>query len=287
VTLINKGKVKDVYETDRDTLIFAFSDRVSAFDVVLKDPIPFKGKILCDFAVYWFEKLKVQNHFIKRVNTNMIEVKKLNMIPLEIIIRQFLYGSLYQRYIDKQIHISNFDKYFMNRDLKMAARLPQPIFDPTTKSSLHDVPITEQEILKENILSEPDLSFLIDSSMKVFNQVNSIVSKAGFLLADIKFEFGRDPKNNVIYLADSIGPDEFRIWDKNDYEEGKVQKSYDKQILRDWLNETGFKAAVEESRAKHTEIKIPELPQNLISQLSEGYISAYERITGLEFKDKI
>lgn len=285
--LINKGKVKDVYETDRDTLIFAFSDRVSAFDVVLKDPIPFKGKILCDFAVYWFENLKVQNHFIKRVNTNMIEVKKLNMIPLEIIIRQFLYGSLYQRYIDKQIHISNFDKYFMNRDLKMAARLPQPIFDPTTKSSLHDVPITEQEILKENILSEPDLSFLIDSSMKVFNQVNSIVSKAGFLLADIKFEFGRDPKNNVIYLADSIGPDEFRVWDKNDYEEGKVQKSYDKQILRDWLNETGFKAAVEESRAKHTEIKIPELPQNLISQLSEGYISAYERITGLEFKDKI
>lgn len=283
--LINRGKVKDIYETASGTLIFAFSDRVSAYDVVLKDTIPFKGKILCDFAVYWFEKLNVQNHFIKRVNSNMIEVKKLNMIPLEIVIRGFLYGSLYQRYLDNQIQMSNYSDYFSNRDLKLASRLPQLIFDPTTKSILHDEPITEQKIIEENILSESDLSYLVDSSMRIFDQVRSIVSKAGFLLADIKLEFGRDPKDNIIYLADSIGPDEFRIWDKNDYQEGTIQKSYDKQLLRDWLTNTGFKGSVEQSRAKHTEPKIPHLPYELISQLSERYICAYERITGLKFKE--
>lgn len=282
--LINKGKVKDVYETDRDTLIFDFSDRVSAFDVVLKEPIPFKGKVLCDFAVFWFEKLNVKNHFIRRVNSKMIEVKKLNMIPLEIVIREFLYGSLYQRYIDNQIQISKFNEYIRNRDLKLASRLPRLIFDPTTKSNLHDEPITEQKIIEENILTKSDLFYLIESSQAIFKKVRSIVSKAGFILSDIKFEYGRDPKNDAIYLADSIGPDEFRIWDKNDYQEGEIQKSYDKQLLRDWLSKTGFKTAVEESRAKHNEVKIPELPSDLISQLSERYICAYERITGLKFE---
>lgn len=283
--LINRGKVKDIYETPRGTLIFDFSDRVSAYDVVLKDPIPFKGKVLCDFAVYWFEKLNVQNHFIKRLNSNMIEVKKLNMIPLEIVIRGFLYGSLYQRYMDNQIHLSNYSDYFSNRDLKLASRLPQRIFDPTTKSNLHDEPITEQKIIEQNILSKSELSYLVDSSMRIFDLVRSIVSKAGFHLSDIKFEFGRDPKDNAIYLADSIGPDEFRIWDKNDYQEGTLQKSYDKQLLRDWLTNTGFKDSIEESRVNHTEPKIPRLPYELISQLSQRYICAYERITGVKFKE--
>src|SRR5690349_4762145 len=156
--LVHTGKVKDVYETDTNTLIFAFSDRVSAFDVVLKDPIPFKGKVLCDFAVFWFEKLKIQNHFIKRVDSNMIEVEKLEMIPLEFVVREYLYGSLYQRYINKKDQVCNFNEIFNNKDLKLASRLPNLIFDPTTKSHFHDEPITEQQIIEKNILNQTDLS---------------------------------------------------------------------------------------------------------------------------------
>lgn len=284
--LVHKGKVKDVYETDRNTLIFAFSDRVSAYDVVLKDPIPFKGKVLCDFAVFWFEKLDVQNHFIKRINSNMIEVEKLNMIPLEFVVREYLYGSLYQRYLNNKIRIGDLSEYFKNKDLKLASRLPKLIFDPTTKSLIHDEPITEDKIVGDNILSQSDLSFLIDSSLNLFRQVSSVVSNAGFLLSDIKFEFGRDPRNNLIYLADSIGPDEFRIWNKKDYREGELQKSYDKQLLRDWLSSTGFQTAVEESRVKNIELEIPDLPPDLVSRLTDRYIYAYERITGLKFEEQ-
>lgn len=284
--LINRGKVKDVYETDRNTLVFAFSDRISAYDVVLNDSIPFKGKILCDFAVYWFDKLDIQNHFIKRISANMIEVKKLNIIPLEFVVRQYLYGSLYKRYIKNETKNTHYSQYFENKNLKLASRLPELIFDPTTKSTLHDEPITLISIVEKNILSQSELDGLEDESLNLFRKISSTVSDAGFLLSDIKFEYGRDLNNNVIYLADSIGPDEFRIWDKDDYEVGKSQKSYDKQLLRDWLSDAGFLKDIEESRIKHANIKIPTLPLDLISKLTQTYINVYERITGLTFEER-
>jgi len=283
--LIKKGKVKDIYEATDDTLIFSFSNRVSAFDVILEDEIPFKGKILCDFAVFWFEKLDFNNHFIRRVSPNMIEVKKLQMIPIECVVRSYLYGSLYSRYLKNNLDLDDLNYYFKNKNLQLASKLPQLLFDPTTKSDEHDESIKESKFLENHMITQDEFSFLKNSSLDLFRKIDSIVSNADFILGDIKFEFGKNQDTNELLLADSIGPDEFRIWNKYDYRPGTVQDSYDKQVLRDWLDEIGFKQKVEDSRQSKKSPDIPRLPSKLISDISEKYINAYERITGHKFEE--
>lgn len=282
--LIKKGKVKDIYEANSDALIFSFTNRVSAFDVIMDDEIPFKGKVLCDFAVFWFEKLDFDNHFIRRLSPTMIEVKKLNMIPIECVVRAYLYGSLYNRYLNNSLNLDELHQYFQKKDLKLASKLPKLLFDPTTKSDEHDEPITRSTALESNLVSREEFNLLKNSSLDLFNKVSSIISKAGFILADIKFEFGWELNTRRLLLADSIGPDEFRIWNKKDYRLGSIQESYDKQLLRDWLNETGFKQKVEDYRGSKLNPIIPRLPKHLISEISDKYIDAYERITGRTFE---
>jgi phosphoribosylaminoimidazole-succinocarboxamide synthase len=120
-------------------------------------------------------------------------------------------------------------------------------------------------------------------SLDLFSQVNTIVSASDFILSDIKFEFGKDPKTGEIMLGDSIGPDEFRIWNKGDYQVGHIQDSYDKQLLRDWLQQTGFREEVEKCNKNNTGPKIPKLPHDIIEKVSQRYIDAYERITRSTF----
>ena len=282
--LIKRGKVKDIYEATADTLIFSFSNRVSAFDVILEDEIPFKGKVLCDFAVFWFEKLDFDNHFIRRISPTMIEVKKLQMIPIECVVRSYLYGSLYSRYLENDINLYNLNPYFKNKDLQLASKLPQLLFDPTTKSDQHDESITASKILENQVVTQDEFYFLKNSSLDLFRKINSIVSNSDFILADIKFEFGKNPVTNELLLADSIGPDEFRLWCKEDYRLGAIQNSYDKQVLRDWLDEIGFKQHIEECRRTMMDPNVPRLPSQLIADISEKYINAYERITGCKFE---
>lgn len=281
--LIRKGKVKDIYETSDNTLIFSFSDRISAFDVILNDEIPHKGKILCDFALFWFKLLKGKNHFRRRVDTNRIEVTKLNMIPIECVVRSYLYGSLYSRYLQNAIDISGTGEYFINKNLQLASKLPGLVFDPTTKSDQHDQPLSETEILKNELVSQTELMQIKKLSLDLFTQVDTTVSASGFILSDIKFEFGKDPKTGDIMLGDSIGPDEFRIWNKGDYQVGQIQDSYDKQILRDWLQEIGFRQEVEKCNNISAKPNIPKLPQDIIEKVSQRYVDAYERITRSTF----
>jgi phosphoribosylaminoimidazole-succinocarboxamide synthase len=282
--LIKKGKVKDIYEASNDTLIFSFSNRVSAFDVIMEDEIPFKGKVLCDFAVFWFENLDFSNHFIRRVSPTMIEVKKLQMIPIECVVRAYLYGSLYSRYLNNSLQLDDMVQYFQDKDLKLASKLPKILFDPTTKSDEHDEYITESYALENHLVTSEEFKFLKDSSADLFNKIDSIVCNAGFILADIKFEFGREQNTSQLILGDSIGPDEFRIWNKDDYRLGSLQESYDKQVLRDWLVEIGFKEKVEECRKCNLDPIVPRLPTSLISKVTDRYIEAYQRITGLTFE---
>jgi phosphoribosylaminoimidazole-succinocarboxamide synthase len=281
--LIRKGKVKDIFETSDNTLIFSFSDRVSAYDVILNDEIPYKGKVLCDFALFWFKTLKGKNHFRRRVDTNKIEVTKLHMIPIECVVRSYLYGSLYSRYLKHNLKISGTEKYFLNGHLPLASKLPELIFDPTTKSYQHDMPLSETEILNNKLVSRPELSELKKLSLDLFSQVDSIVSRSGFILSDIKFEFGKEPTTGEIILADSIGPDEFRIWNRGEYKVGRIQDSYDKQILRDWLEGIGFREEVEKCNNNNTFPDIPKLPPAIIEKVSQRYIDAYERITRSPF----
>lgn len=282
--LIKKGKVKDIYLTSNNTLIFSFSDRVSAFDVIMREEIPYKGKVLCDFAIYWFNKLNIKNHFLRRIDSNQIEVRRLDIIPIECIVRRYLYGSLYSRYRSHRIDIPDSEYYFKKTNLPLASKLPFLLFDPTTKSEDHDQPISKYKVIDTRVLNEEEYYKIEKLSLDMFLQVEEICSSSNFILSDIKFEFGKDEQTGEIILADSLGPDEFRIWNKEDYKIGRVQESYDKQILRDWLEEVGFKKEVENCNITNKIPVPPRLPTEVIDKITFRYMSAYERITKSSFK---
>ncbi len=269
--LIKKGKVKDIYRFDSDKLAFVFTDRISAFDVVLPSLIPMKGKILFKFAKFWFEYLNYPNHMLEAIEPNILVVKELKMIPLEFIVRGYIYGSLYERLMKKEIEIGI--------EPILAKKLPNPFFETTTKYEEKDRPIYLKEILENNWLSMDEYEKLKDTCIYLYRRMYERAENAGFILADVKFEFGRDIRGNIL-LADSLGPDEFRLWPKDKYEEGKIQESYDKQPVRDWLIKIGYRDKLEEARKKGLPIPPPpNLPAWLIEETKNRYIEAYERIT--------
>ena len=268
---LTSGKVKDVYELENDILLFKFSNRVSAYDVKFKDEIPKKGEILCKFAEYWFNKLDVPNHFVERRSDTEIVVKKINMLPIECVVRGYFYGSLVSRWKDGKISLEN--------DVKtdLAAKLPNPIFDPTTKST-HDVPVSKEESVSQKLVTSDEYDWLSKKSIQIYETMSRIADNSGFILADLKLEFGK--LNNEIILADSIGPDEFRLWPKDEYKIGETQQAYDKQLLRDWLTENGYQKKFDEARSSGKEPIAPSIPANLISKMTQRYVTAYQKLTG-------
>ena len=268
---LTSGKVKDVFDLDDGNILFKFSNRVSAYDVKFKDEIPRKGEVLCKFSEFWFNELDIKNHFVERKSDTEIIVKKMKMLPIECVVRGYFYGSLVSRWESGQISLGD--------DVKkeLASKLPRPIFDPTTKST-HDVPINKEEALSQNLVTNEEFDWLSNKSIEIYQNMASIADKSGFILADLKLEFGK--LDNEIILGDSIGPDEYRLWPKAQYEIGKTQVAYDKQLLRDWLTENGYQKEFTESRARGHDPTPPTIPGDLISKMTERYISAYERTTG-------
>ncbi|MCP8314142.1 MAG: phosphoribosylaminoimidazolesuccinocarboxamide synthase, partial [archaeon] len=236
--------------------------------------IPYKGEILCKFSEFWFNTLKIPNHMIKVIDKNKMVVKKLSMIPIECVVRGYLYGSLYDRLMKGEVQL--------NIKPDLASKLSNPLFDPTTKSMDKDLPISKSEILSKGLLNIKELSWIEEKSIELYNKMAKRCEDAGFIMADVKFEFGKD--DNIL-LADSLGPDEFRLWPKEKYSVGKIQESYDKQLVRDWLISIGFKKDLDEAVKKGYPLpKPPKLPDELISETTKRYISAFERITGLNFR---
>lgn len=284
--LVKKGKVKDIYEANDEFLIFHFTDRISAFDVIMNETIPFKGKVLCDFALFWFSKLNIENHFVKKIDVDKIMVKRLSMIPIECIVRGYLYGSLYLRYLEKDY--LNMPKellyYIKNKQFKVSSKLPFIVFDPSTKSEEHDYPISENQALSNNLVKRDEFKQIKNLSLNLYNQMNEITKISNFILADVKFEFGKYFKTGNILLADSIGPDECRLWNIDNYQEGKLQDSYDKQILRDWLMKKGFTKIIKDFAKEGKKPNPPHLPNDLINKISNRYIEVYEKVTKMDFK---
>ena len=269
-----RGKVKDVYELGDDKLVFVFTDRVSAYDVVLPSTIPRKGEVLCKLAAYWFDYLKMPNHMVRLMDETRMIVRKLKMIPVECVVRGYLYGSLFERLSKGEIHLP--------MDRVLAAKLPEPIFDPTTKSDVKDEPITPEQVVDEGWLEREQMDALQERSLEIYRRMTEKADGAGFILADLKLEFGFDEEENIL-LADSIGPDEFRLWPKTEYALGKTQESYDKQPIRDWLSNVGYKTSLDEARRQGQPVpRPPDLPDDLISEVSRRYVVAYERLTGLK-----
>jgi phosphoribosylaminoimidazole-succinocarboxamide synthase len=272
--LIRSGKVKDLYELDNGNILFHFSDRVSAFDVNMATPIARKGEVLCKFAEFWFDALDTPHHMVRVVAKNKMEVKKLQIIPLECVVRGYFYGSFIHRY--KQRLYSELPSDFK---AVLGSKLPEPIFDPTTKSEEHDQPIDRHTAISSGILSDNDYHLLETRSISLYKKMSEIVDKAGFIIADVKFEFGMDEKGNLV-LGDSLGPDEYRLWLKSAYQPGKNQESYDKQLLRDWLTKIGFKDMIESFARDGKKPEPPQIISSVADELSRRYIYAYEMITG-------
>ena len=255
---------------DENSLLFKFSDRVSAYDVKFSQDIPKKGQVLCHFAEFWFDKLDVPNHFIKRESQTEISVKKMKMIPMECVVRGYFYGSLIGRWKKGSIQLPE------NTDTQMAAKLTKPLFDPTTKSE-HDIPVDKSKALEMNLVSEEQYDWLEQTSIDIYNQMSAVADNAGFILADLKLEFGI--LDGDIVLGDSIGPDEYRLWPKEFYTVGEIQESYDKQILRDWLTANGYQKQFDETRQRDEEPVAPTIPSEIIDKMTQRYITAYERTT--------
>ena len=274
--MIRRGKVKDLYELDNGNILFEFSNRVSAFDIKMSTSIPRKGEVLCKFAEFWFDCLGTKNHMVRIHDDNKMEVKRMKMIPLECVTRGYFYGSIEERYHKGLVH-NLFPGSFV--PIK-AAKLSEPIFDPTTKSDEHDIPITKEEIMSSGMICIEDYNYLKETSLRLYKKMSSIVEKAGFIIADVKFEFGHDLRTGEILLGDSLGPDEYRLWLASEYTPGKSQESYDKQLLRDWLVKIGFRETIYEYSKKKEKPPPPIIPSEIATELSNRYTFAYEKITG-------
>ena len=272
---VRSGKVKDIYELDEGHLLFHFTDRVSAFDVVLPTPIPHKGEVLCRLGAHLFETLGVPHHMVRLEGKDMMVVKKLKMIPVECVVRGYLYGSLMERLTKGEVSL--------RVEQVMAAPLPRPYYDPTTKSEVKDEPITEDAIVREGRMTEPELRDVKESSVRIYESLRQLASDAGFILADVKLEFGKDGDGRIL-LGDSVGPDEFRLWPKSAYSPGRRQESYDKQPVRDWLVSAGYKAKLDAARKAGGAVPPPpELPPALVAETSQRYTTVYEKLTGKTF----
>ncbi len=264
------GKVKDIYELDDSSLLFRFSDRVSAYDVKFKEEIPKKGRVLCAFAQYWFENIPVDNHFVKKKSDTEIVVKKMDMVPMECVVRGYLYGSLADRCSRGLADLPD------GASGQLASRLPRPVFDPTTKSE-HDVPVDRQKALGMNLVTAREFDWLESKSIEIYEAMTRIADGAGFVLADLKLEFGR--LGGRLVLGDSIGPDEHRLWLKDDYRAGQIQQAYDKQILRDWLAAQGYQKQFDEVRGEGRQPVAPPIPDAIIQKMTQRYTVACQRIT--------
>jgi phosphoribosylaminoimidazole-succinocarboxamide synthase len=236
------GKVRDLYESEdssqSDLVLIVASDRISAFDNILSPAIPGKGENLTAITNFWFEKLAVANHRVKNVATpsevaeRATVAKKLEMYPVECVVRGFIAGSGYKEYLatGKICGIT------LPSGLKDGDKLQEPIFTPAFKAEVgeHDQNIDFDKVIE--LVGKEVAHQLRDTSIAIYNQASAIALKAGLVLADTKFEFGKDPNGDTIVLADEVlTPDSSRYWDKAAYDQGNTVESFDKQIVRNWL----------------------------------------------------
>ena len=278
---IYSGKVRDIYQNDSNQLLFVATDRISAYDWVLPSEIPDKGKILTQLTLWWLEQLSsiTNNHLIstqvpQAVAGRAMVVKKLEMLPIECVVRGHLSGSGWVEYQKTQEVCGN----PLPKDLKESSLLPEPIFTPATKAELgeHDENISfEQAEQKIGSLLATELKL---KSIQLFTKAREIADARNLILADTKFEFGLD-QNNQITLADEVlTPDSSRYWPKASYQPGRSQNSFDKQFVRDWLT------SKESGWDRNSNTPPPALPEEIIHKTREKYLEVYQLLTGEKYE---
>jgi len=273
LTLHSSGKVREMYEVDGDLLMVA-SDRISAYDVIMPTLIPDKGRVLTQMSLFWFDSTRdiCPNHFVsedvpEEVAGRAIRVRRLDMYPVECVVRGYLAGSGWKEYRESGAVCG----ITLPGGLQESDRLPEPIFTPATKAEIgdHDENV-DFERAAEIVGDRPLMEELRRVSVELYSHAAAHAQERGIILADTKFEFGASPGAEVVLADEVFTPDSSRYWPADEYEPGRAQHSFDKQYLRDWLDEIGW---------DHSP-PAPELPDEVVENTRAKYVEAYERITG-------
>ncbi len=281
---IASGKVREIYEIDPKHLLFVATDRISAYDVILNQEIPDKGRVLTGLSLHFFDLLDTPNHLVTTDLSDVegltdaqradlagrsMVVRRADVVPVECVVRGYLYGSSWREYRDGGGPTTE----HLPEGLQMADKLDEPIFTPATKATTgHDENITEartREILGDELYEE-----LKRRSIDIYTRANSYAAEKGVILADTKFEFGH-ADGELLLIDEVLTPDSSRYWPADEYEPGREIPSFDKQYVREWL----------ERQPWDKNPPPPDLPGEIVDGTRKRYIEAYERITGKSFDD--
>jgi phosphoribosylaminoimidazole-succinocarboxamide synthase len=279
--LVNRGKVRDIYDAG-ESLLIVTTDRISAFDVIMDDAVPDKGKILTKISIFWFERLAsiIDNHLITADPDEYPEscwphkeylagrsmlVHKAKPLPVECVVRGYVSGSGWLEYRD----LGSISGISLPEGLEDSSQLPEPIFTPATKAVLgaHDENISFEDTA--HILGEDIANEIRTISLKLYQHGRDLASKNGIIIADTKFEFGF-VNNHLMLIDEVLTPDSSRFWPMDEYKPGRVQKSFDKQFLRDYLNRLDWPKKPPP----------PKLPPEVIQITRDKYLEVLERLTG-------
>jgi phosphoribosylaminoimidazole-succinocarboxamide synthase len=271
--LLHQGKVRDIYDIDSQYMLIVATDRLSAFDVIFEQPIASKGKILTEIANFWFDKTKhiVQNHLTKikleevltakeaeTLSGRAIVVKKLKPLPVEAVVRGYLIGSGWKEYQESQSVCG----IALPEDLRLASRLEKPIFTPSSKAAVgeHDANISFEEV--EGLIGADLAKEMKEVSLEIYSFASKLAIEKGIIIADTKFEFGLDSNDQLTLMDEVLTPDSSRFWSLSDYTLGISPKSFDKQIIRDYLETLDWNKAP----------PAPEIPQKIMHQAANKYM---------------
>lgn len=280
LTLWRRGKVRDVYDLG-DALLFVASDRISAYDVIMNEPVPGKGEVLTSFSLFWFDRLShvVANHLItadveeypdacapyrEELRGRSMLVRKTRPLPIECVARGYLAGSGWKEYLASRTVCG----IRLPEGLQQSSRLPEPIFTPATKAEQgHDMNITFQEAA--GLVGMETASRVRDLTLQLYTEAGRIAEERGIIIADTKFEFGFDENGEILLIDEALTPDSSRFWLASSYKPGSEQQNFDKQFLRDYLDSIAWDKSPPP----------PPLPEDVIVATAEKYREALERLT--------
>jgi phosphoribosylaminoimidazole-succinocarboxamide synthase len=283
LSILHRGKVRDVYEVDQDRLLLVATDRLSAFDCVLPTAIGSKGAVLTQLSVFWFHLLEriTDHHLItsdfdampdvirrnEQLRGRSMLVKKTRVFPVECVVRGYLEGSGWKDYKESGLVCG----HRLPAGLRQCDKLPEPIFTPATKAATgHDENITEAHFAE--IVGEATAERLKLVSLRIYNEACEYARSRGIIIADTKFEFGTDREGNIILIDEVLTPDSSRFWAAETYEPGHAQASFDKQFVREYLETLGW----------NKQPPAPPLPPDVAAATAERYVEAYTILTGRE-----
>ena len=274
------GKVRDIYDLG-DRLALVTTDRHSSFDRIIAH-IPWKGQVLNQMSAHWFELTRdiVPNHVLAVPDPNVTIARKCKMVPVEAVVRGYLTGvtdtAIWTRYGKGQ---RDFGGFKLPDKMRKNARLPQPLFDPTTKEAAHDRALSPEEMIAEGFVSKDLFARIRDTALELFSRGQEIAARHGLALVDTKYEFGTDKEGGLVLIDEIHTPDSSRYWQLDSYEArfaaGAEPDYFDKEFLRLWFKDHSDPYADE---------KLPDAPPELIAELSRRYIRMYEQITGKDFE---